>query len=427
MSGRRFASCLVVVALGCAGGASREAPYVPDRHEYAAFRAAHAAVLDPNYLPFLAHRLKVAGESRDALVLCRWADDAMPLPVYVAPPEIDDALQNEFDPRPPEGYVASVSRALATWEHHLEGLVRFRRVERPEEAKLRIVLHGERAPVAGDEVTVLGKTRMANACVASGWDPDSDRLRVEFSVPSLEIYLADSFGLLSADQVEWITLHELGHALGMRGHSPIPADLMYEVVRDRMTVAEGLSTQDLNSFLSLYRLPNGTVFARVPEDGKEADLRSFPPTGPPRLALAPHVDPRLGFSVQPPRGWLTLTTRQGMLAVDGQTWDYTASFQIVASRFPSIDAYLERYSAYYLRRGRVVHTEELVVNGRRAVQGLLVRGGPRGPIAEEITLIEGRDGRVWVATADCPLEDLPGFHPWFDAALGSLEIWDGGP
>ena len=114
-----------------------------------------------------------------------------------------------------------------------------------------------------------------------------------FEVPAVRIYIADRFGLLVADQVQWIALHEIGHALGMRQHSPIPADLMYEVVRDRILV-RGPSMEDANSFVSLYRLPNGTVFGHIPS-GEPAALHPMEqPTGPPRLAMAPYVDPRLG-------------------------------------------------------------------------------------------------------------------------------------
>jgi hypothetical protein len=270
-------------------------------------------------------------------------------------------------------------------------------------------------------VKVLGTTRLSDACRAIGRDPESERLRVKFEVDSLRVYLADEFGLLSDQQVEWVAMHEIGHALGMRSHSPIPADLMYEVVRDRIIVSEGLSTEDVNSFVSLYRLPNGAIFGSVREREGGSALEATPPSGPPVLALAPHVDARLGFSLRLPSGWLALDTGRGMVAVDGLTWDYSASFQVVVSRFPSIEAYLGRYADYYARRGRLLRSEEMVVNGRRAVQGLIARPGGT---AEELTLIETGEDRVLVITAECPMAHLPEYAPWFDAALATLEIWD---
>jgi hypothetical protein len=111
-----------------------------------------------------------------------------------------------------------------------------------------------------------------------------------------------------------------------------------------------------------------------------------------------------------------------MVAIDGLTWDYSASFQVVVNRYATIDAYLDRYGAYYGRRGRLVHFEEMVVNGRRAVQGVLAR--PDGATVEEVTLIESGDGRVLAVTAECAIEDLHAYSPWFDASLSTLEVWD---
>jgi hypothetical protein len=428
MSTARRARCAVAAAaLGCGlvrgavpwGDRDRPPPpdYVPDRYDYAAFRAAWPDLHEPNYLPFMSHRVPRSDGLPDALVFCRWDDSDMPLPVYVAPPVIPAALEDEFELSEPAGYVAAVERALALWEREMEGLVRFRRVDDPADARIAIALRGEVAPI-DDERQVLGSTRLAHACVSLGLDPDAERLRVRFEAGPLSIYVADEHGLLSEDQVEWIALHEIGHALGMRAHSPIPADLMYEVVRDRVLVREGLSVEDTNSFVSLYSLPNGTLYADADTAQEHGDAP--PPSGPPMLALAPHVDSRLGFRVKLPYGWMRVETAQGVAAVDGVTWDYSASYQVVVSGQPSLDAYLERYGAWYAGRGRLLRGEELIVNGRPALQGVLVRA--ESDRVEELTLIESGDGRVVVVTAECVAEHYARYAPWFDAVLASLEI-----
>ena len=352
-------------------------------------------------------------------VLCRWPDAAMPLSVYVAPPEIPEGLKDEFAPKDPATYVAAVERALLTWERELEGLVRFRRGREPARADLRVYLIAEVAEERRPGHRVLGET--PRECRSLGWEDEPARLRVRFEVPELRVYIADDFGLLDPDQVEWIALHEIGHGLGMRGHSPLPADLMYRVVRDRIAVS-GLSTQDLNSFLSLYRLPNGTVFKRLGPAGWALPPALPSPKGPPRLALAPHVDSRLGFEIRLPAGWTRIETPYGVVAMDGVTWDVPdATFQVNVMRYPTIDAYLQRYRAHYLSGGRLIGRSELVVGGRRALQ--LTLQNLERDFVEEITFVEAGDGRVIVIVADCGAESLETYRPWFRATLGSLDIW----
>jgi len=241
-------------------------------------------------------------------------------------------------------------------------------------------------------------------------------------VQSADLYLADEFGLLGEEQVQWIALHEIGHALGMRRHSPIPADLMYEVVRNRVQVG-GLSTEDVNSFVSLYQLPNGTVFAHVPPDvDPSAEWPSPPaPIGPPQLAMAPFVDSRHGFQVHPPAGWMRLETPRGMVAVDGLTWDYAASFQVIVERYPTIEAYLDRFADYYLGKGRLLGWEFTEVAGYRALEASLVAHDESR--SEQFVFIEVGDGRLFVIVMDCTVDAAGDYWPWFHAALGSLDVW----
>jgi hypothetical protein len=420
-SAQRGLALLSTALCACAAGGEPafEVPYQPDRRDEEAFRATRPEVLEPNYLAFMAHRTAGSDGRGDVLFLCRWPEEAMPLPVWVSPPEIPDSLQDEFDPEEPEAFVGAVLRALATWERELEGLVRFRLVSDRREAKLELRLLGEEAPAPHPDLQVLGKTPIARACRVRGGDPGQGSLDVSFQVPEVDLYLADYFGLLAPDQVEWIALHEIGHALGMRFHSPIPADVMYEVVRDRVSVRE-LSLEDVNSFVSLYRLPNGTVYARIPPDGAAARPPAEPPQGPPQLAIAPYVDPRLGFELHPPAGWMRVPTARGVVLVDGVTWDYTASFQIVVHRYPTLEAYMERYGAHYLARGEVLEQGFLTLGGRRAFEIRIE--DPDGRFIEQMTFIETGDGRVFAVIADSPVDLAEAYRPWFAAALAALEI-----
>lgn len=418
--GRRAAVALpaaFAVGVACATGeAPGPLPYEPTRDDYRAFARDQSELYEPNYLPFMLHQ-RAEGEGRATLFVCRWPASAMPLRVSVVLDAIPDALQSEFHPREPDGYREAVRDALEVWERELEGHVRFEGVALGEAADIRVRLRAERAPVPDGEKQVLGVAELGGGCTAEAGGDEAGPLAVRIEPAQIEIFLADAHGLLASDQVHRVALHELGHALGMRGHSPIPADLMYSVARDRLQVADGLSGQDVNSFLSLYRLPKGTVFARLPRT-PSSELATPSPV----LDVAPHVDARHGFRLRLPRAWTRFSTAHGVVAVDGVTWDYDASLQVAVQRYATIDAFLERYGGYYLARGAVSAPERISVDGRRAVRSeILLRDAPR---AERVTLIEVGDGRVIVVTEDAPAERMQLHRPVFDQVLASLRIRD---
>lgn len=425
-------------ALAAAGCASLppvpETPW-PSRFEYEAFRARHPLLLEPNYLPFMTEHVRVdegpaplvrtlrawlgrpAPPPRDYLVFCHWSAEQFPVRVYVEPPVVPEDLRDAAA-RPPEAYVAAVERAFRLWENALDGLVSFRRVPRAQGADVRLRLVARERPEDAPGIQVLGTTRVGGACRYRGGDPATGRIEVDFRVPELTVHVVDRFGLLLPDQVEKIALHELGHALGMPRHSPIPADLMFRVLRDRLPRGE-LGAEDVNSFLSLYSLPSGTLYRRLPGDEEAGSRAPILPEGPPRLALAPHVDVRLGYEIQLPEGWTWLDSGVGVVAVDGTTWDYEASLQVSVRSFESLEGYLERYGAWHLGRGRPLGPLRRV-DGRYA--GRRVAIATREDRLEELVLLESGDGRVVVVLFDCPLESAEVWRPWLDASLATLEL-----
>jgi len=394
--------------------------YWPERSHYYAFRERHPEVVEPNYLPFMAWAVDLEDGGR-ALIFCRWSDDRFPLPVYIEGGEIPASLQDEFAPRSARAYLDAVRAALAAWERELEGLVRFRLVEDEGDAALRVRLVPQVSPAPESTISVLGRIRLVEACRVRGPLADG-RVPVEFEAPELRLYLADAYGLLNPDQVERVALHELGHALGMPRHSPVPADLMFPIARDSPMV-RGPSTQDLNSFLSLYRLPNGTVFRRLGAEAGDAPpepLPSEPPSGEPALATAPHVDARFGYEIRLPAGWQRVETERGVIATHGVTWDYDATLQIIVRGYPSLSEYLDRWGEAHVGRGRVVERRRMRLAGRPALRMVVL--GRSGPRAEELTFLEIGDGRLLIVIADCAAEDYPTYRPWFRASLATLEV-----
>jgi hypothetical protein len=279
------------------------------------------------------HSCRVAGRAGRALlprctrrVRAAAAGDARALPLagrglpprrLVAPLAIPARAAETAPTSAGEDYAAAVERALRTFERDLEGLVRF---ERAAESARRSSRSGSpRRPSRATTPTSRCSARRRSAAPVGveGGDPASSprRALLRPRAPSARRRLIRA---AAAGRSRRIALHELGHALGMRTHSPIPADLMYPVVRDRLPRGE-LGTEDVNSFLALYSLPNGSVYRVLPE--APGTLPDAPlPEGPPEVELAPHVDPRLGYEIQLPRGWTRLE-RARPLAVDGTT-DY---------------------------------------------------------------------------------------------------------
>jgi predicted Zn-dependent protease len=222
----------------------------------------------------VAHWLGIGAPTPDELlVFCRWSQGDFPLRVAIVAPEFDEEIAEELWARSPDEYVAAVERALAIWERDLEGKVRFERVGSSEEPTVVLRILGEEAPAPEPTVQVLGTASLGDACRVLGGEPASGRLAVRYQVRELRIYVVDQHGLLLPDQVERVALHEIGHAIGMRSHSPIPADVMYEVARDRLG-PDGLGAEDVNSFLSLSSTLDGVSRSRCRRAGSGFRRRS---------------------------------------------------------------------------------------------------------------------------------------------------------
>ncbi len=423
---------LAVGLLACAAPAREPERYVHNRADYLAFREVWPELHEPNYVPFMVYdvparrdsalrrfatRLGLLAPPPRRLVFCHWEPEDMPLAVWIEPPGALDAIEEATVTRAPERYVAAVTEALAGWERDLDGAVRFERVSAPAAADFVIRLLAERAPEPTADVRVYGAAAVGDSCQVLGGDPEF-RLDVRFGVRDVRLYLADEYGLLLPDQVEGIARHEIGHALGMRGHSPIPADLMFEEADDRRD-REGLGLSDANSFLSLYTIPSGTVY--VDPTSPRAPPAPLLPAGAPRLDLAPHVDTRLGFEIQLPEGWQRQPTPYGVVAVNGLPWDYEASFQLNVHRFETIEEFIERYGPGYLIGATLLSIGDRQVAGHRAREVLLLTGADT---REALTLIESGDGRVLIAIAEWPAGEPGDYRAWFGAVLDSLEISD---
>jgi len=416
------AAVLGLAVSGCALFPAPAPPiaHVPSRLEYLAFREAHAGLHEPNYLPFMLHRFPREGPEGDLLVLCRWDAAQMPIEVRIDPPVIPPELQHEVHPRSPQAFVAAAAHALRVWERELEGLVTFRRVASGEPADLMIRLLGERAPAVGPHQLVLGSTEaLRSACRSQGWDPEANRLEVDFALPELVVYLADEFGLLNPGQVERVAIHELGHALGMLGHSPMPDDMMFAAYRERSHV-ESLSPADINSFVSLYRLANGTHYGHVTPGRAPPRLEPAPPAGAPALEAAPHVDVQRGFALRFPEGWLGAEGRRGVFAANGPVWDFDASIEVAVWPYPDVTSFLARYGASLFADSWFRRREPTTLAGHAGLR--IVVEAADGRAVHDFRLVPIEDESLLVVLVQVPAETESAWLPWIEASLATLRL-----
>jgi len=409
----RLAALMIAAAL-VAGCETAPSEYRHNRFDYFGFRARVGSLPEPNYLPWVMH-LKTLPDGEKALVACRWPDAAFPLRYFVAQPEIPGEREDEDRARPAADYVNAVEEAFGAWERAIGRPVRFTRALRPEEAQVEIHLLAQAQVV--EQGSVLGVVKgESGRCRVTAAGPTPDRVEIEFAPREATLYIEDSVGLLTPRQVRAVALHEIGHLLGVSGqHSPLAGDVMYEVAGDRRI--EALSEHDRGSLRALYSIPPGSVYARL--DERHAEPLSEVRRGPPKLASEIR-DERNGFRVRFPTGWQVIRTPSGWIAVDGVSWDYDASIQVVAAR-GSPGAHLSLLAGKGIARGDDVRSEVFQLDGE-PIARIVTRGGER---AEETDVMAWREGWVLIVMADARARDFNLYQPWFQSVLLSLEPLDG--
>lgn len=167
-------------------------------------------------------------------VLLRWPLEKMPLRVHLPPPP--EGLFPDS-----EAILDSVRDGITDWADAASpGVPSFTFVDGPGEADLR-VRWAER-PIGNDYVAYCSH--------------QIDLLTRRFGVEHILVTGRWQDGRLAdLHDVYRVMLHEVGHGLGLGGHSEDPGDIMYPVAGGPAT---GLSARDRATLRALYERPIGS-------------------------------------------------------------------------------------------------------------------------------------------------------------------------
>jgi tetratricopeptide (TPR) repeat protein len=159
-----------------------------------------------------------------------WPVQQIPVPVYI---RLTDQAQSVFVP--------GIYDNLDTWTRVTDGHLRFREVGYPDEARIIITLKP-------------GPLMDPNASIGHA-SFNSDSLYTDNPMKSLKVSITVNTGERFSDlsienrkeQVRKLVLHELGHAIGIWGHSKDPNDIMYT-----HPIVSSLSQRDIKTVRRLY-------------------------------------------------------------------------------------------------------------------------------------------------------------------------------
>jgi len=212
---RRVIPVLALLVLACAGiGTSEEGDATsPDYFRYAAFDGP-------------------LGEA----VVSRWEKRKMPLRVHLPPPPV--GLYDDAD---------------EVYDYVRDGVLDWTDVVEPGVPSFEFVddVAGADIPFQWDiESTLESQIAYCQSYV----QPKTYR----FSVESCLVTGRWLGTVASLDQIHAMVLHEMGHALGILGHSPEPQDIMFAIVDAEQ---DGLSDRDRATLKKLYERPIGSRVA----------------------------------------------------------------------------------------------------------------------------------------------------------------------
>lgn len=155
----------------------------------------------------------------------------------------------------PQEYVGIVQNAFMEWQNASNGLITFKETMGNKNANIIVEFVNDLTPYGALDQEMCGMTipSMKNG-----------------TLNGMVVYIKkkDMNGNdYNIDNLTTLALHEIGHALGLGGHSADVNDIMYydaEYVNDQ-TVRKGISYKDLNTLRLIYKMVPDVIDTPIPE------------------------------------------------------------------------------------------------------------------------------------------------------------------
>lgn len=177
----------------------------------------------------------------------RWPKQRMPVKVYLRPSSTVPGYRPVFQ--------EILKQALQSWTAASSGNVEFKLIDSEKDADIFVRWTNDTKDVAsiaeGGDVKYKGNSKGLN--------------HVDITIltlnPSPDQPLTD-------DLVAWISLHEVGHAIGLLGHSSNPKDVMF-VSAPQVAEVPSLSERDKTTIVKLYTTEFGDTWMTLNDEAIE--------------------------------------------------------------------------------------------------------------------------------------------------------------